>query len=96
MFLLQDYRPLHPNGTDYADFYIQNKGYNAGKPLKKPVPNCFAVLTDHNVLLPGYFYYMVLAAWQQGAFRPHLQGSVIPFLTIDTFKKVILENYGKP
>jgi len=96
MFLIQEYNPKHPKGVNYADFYIQSKGSNAGKPLKEPAPNCFAIFTDHSKLLPEYFYYMVLAAWQQGVFKPYLKGSVIPFLTIDSFKKVIFEKYGKP
>ena len=96
MFLLQNYDPKHPNGLNYADFYVQSKGDNAGRPLKEPSTNCFAVFTDHSRLLPEYFYYMVMAAWQQGVFRPYLLGSVIPFLSIESFKRAILEKYGKP
>jgi hypothetical protein len=96
MFLVKNHDPKKSKGTDHADFYVQSKGSDAGKPLKEPSANCFAVITDNSRLLPDYFYYMVLAAWQQGTFRPYLRGSVIPFLTIDNFNKALLKKYGKP
>lgn len=86
MFLLQNYSA---NTSLQADFYIQSKGNNAGKPMKEPSANCFLVLTDSSVLLPEYFYYVVLAVYNSGLFKKYLTGSVIPFLTQKDFHKAL-------
>ncbi|UZR99631.1 DUF6943 family protein [Chondrinema litorale] len=92
MYLIQSYSV---NSSLQADFYIQSKGVNAGKPMREPSANCFIVLTDRSQLLPDYFYYMVLAAFNTGIFRKYLSGSVIPFLTQKDFSKALLEYYKR-
>ncbi|MGY5354193.1 DUF6943 family protein [Wenyingzhuangia sp. IMCC45467] len=66
---------------DQPHFFILNKGLNSGKPLYKPCPNCFVVITtteeDKNTL---FHLSMML---QIGRFYAYyLKGSVIPFITI--------------
>ena len=80
-----------------VDFYVLSKGNNAGKPVKIATANCFEIkVTDTEILLPEYLYYMVLAAHQVGAFKKYIKGSVIPFITIKDFKKAFLEHYAQP
>ena len=62
-------------------FFILSKGYNAGKPLAKPCPNCFVILAnseeDKNKL-----FWICYSLWKTGKYIPLLVGSVIPFLHI--------------
>jgi hypothetical protein len=74
-----------------ATFYIQTKGNNSGKPLKKPIPNCVCVQTSITNL-----YEIVFALYKGKLFYPHIGGSVIPFIRIRQLKEVIdagLSNY---
>ena len=70
--------------------FILSKGLNAGKPLAKPCPNCFAVefRTLEDV---ERFKSLCLVLLQMKIFGQHLRGSVIPFLTISDFRKIIQE-----
>jgi len=78
-----------------ADFYVQSKGQNAGQPLRDPIANCFEItVTDTERLLPDYLYYMVLAAFNAGAFKPYIRGTAVPFLTIEDFKKALIDFYS--
>ena len=87
----------NPNKQNKVDFFVISHGNNAGKPVKKATANCFeVVVTDTEVLLPEYLYYMVLNAHNQGAFKPFIRGSVIPFITIDDFYKAFALFYGSP
>ncbi|UZR99012.1 DUF6943 family protein [Chondrinema litorale] len=92
MFVLHTY---HPNSTLEADFYIQSKGSNAGKPMKTPSANCFGVLVDQSVLLPTYFYYLVEAVYSTGIFKKYLKGSVIEFLTIEDFSRALNDYFSR-
>ncbi|WP_020531413.1 DUF6943 family protein [Flexithrix dorotheae] len=86
MFIIKS----HNNSQTWsADFYIQSKGENAGKPMWDPSANCFGIITDPEILLPKYFYYLVLAAYNRGAFKPFIKGSVIPYITIEDFCQAI-------
>lgn len=58
-----------------ADFYIQNKGLHAGRPLTKPIRNCLAVDTD----VPNAFK-ICYALYRSKAYRSSILGSVIPFI----------------
>jgi uncharacterized radical SAM superfamily Fe-S cluster-containing enzyme len=71
------------NGTD-ATFYIQCKGSHSGRPLRTPIPNCFAVFTDiHNAFEIAY------AAYVSKHYHRHLKGSVIPYLRIADVEEVL-------
>jgi len=69
-------------------FFILSKGYNAGKPLLNPCPNCFVVFTS-NLEEREYFYWLCYGLWVGGFFRQVLTGSVIPFLRISELHQVI-------
>jgi hypothetical protein len=80
-FSLHSYKP----GLNFTPaFYIQCKGLNSGQPLRKPIPNCFAVKTND----PNLFH-VVYALFVSRAFYSELIGSVIPFIRIHETKKVI-------
>src|SRR5688572_10585926 len=69
-------------------FFILSKGYNAGKPLEKPCPNCFMVTAD-NEEHKHQLYWICYGLWKSGAYLPLLCGSVIPFLHIRDAEKEI-------
>ncbi len=60
-----------------ADFYIQSHGYNAGRPLREPIRNCFTVKTD----IPNAFA-IIESLYISKAFRYFIHGSVIPFISL--------------
>jgi hypothetical protein len=74
--------------TNQNHFFILSKGYNAGKPLLIPCPNCFVVITS-NPEEKEYFYWLCYGLWVGGFFRQVLTGSVIPFLRISEFNQLI-------
>jgi hypothetical protein len=67
---------------DSNHFFLLSKGYNAGKPLDKPCPNCFIVTCD-NLEHKGKLYWICYSLWKCGAYLPLLCGSIIPFLHIN-------------
>lgn len=69
-----------------SHFFILSRGTNAGKPLEKPCANCFLVETDH-LEARHFFYWLTYALWQTDFFKPHMVGSVVPFLHIATVRK---------
>ena len=71
------------NGTK-AEFYIQAKGEHAGRPLKKPTPNCFAVHEPSEQAFEA-----VYAMWVAKVFYPYIKGSVIPFITITDVRRIL-------
>jgi hypothetical protein len=79
--------------SENPDFWIQLKGSNAGKPLHQPIPNSIGVLTNHQVLDPMYFFYVIEYLFTRDAFRPYLKGSVIPYITHTDISKVILSHF---
>lgn len=67
-----------------ANFYIQCKGEHSGKPLKKPIPNCFAVFTDIENA-----YEIAYAAYVSKVYTQYIKGSVIPFIRVSDAKEVL-------
>lgn len=73
---------------DNNHFFILSKGYNAGKPLDKPCPNCF-IVTAENEEHKYQLFWVCYSLWKSGAYLPLLCGSVIPFLHIrDTQREI--------
>ena len=70
------------------DVFILSKGLNAGKPLQTPCPNCFVVScsTKPNA---NYIDLLCYGLHQAKYFNQLFTGSVIPFLRISDFKKVV-------
>jgi hypothetical protein len=67
-----------------ADFYIQAKGNNAGKPLRKPIPNSFAVHESDSQAFEA-----VYALWIAKVFEPYITGSVVPFIRLSDVKRIL-------
>ena len=65
----------HKPGEPAPAFWIQNKGNHAGRPLRKPIPNCFAVYSEE-----PYLFEYVYCLWKARLFEPQIIGSVIPFI----------------
>lgn len=71
-------------------FFILSKGNHAGRPMDKPCPNCFVVISkcpQEKQLL----YWLCFGLWQCRYFEHHLVGSVIPFLRLPELKSIIRE-----
>ena len=69
-------------------FFILNKGNNSRKPLLAPCPNCFVIIAENQEQaeqLRTFCY----ALWRCRSFEQHLNGSVIPFITIRSFRCVM-------
>lgn len=65
-------------------FYIQNKGFNAGRPLKKAIPNCWEVRTQRSI-----DFEILYIIFESKILSPFLRGSVIPFLALDEYKSIV-------
>ena len=80
----------HRAGMIYSSnaLFILSKGLNAGKPLAKPCPNCFAV--EFRVAEDAIrFRSLCQILLQSQIFYPYLKGSVIPFLSIRDFRSIV-------
>lgn len=86
----------HKMKNTYAEnhFFILSKGLNAGKPLDKPCPNCFVLITKSEEE-KNQLYWLCFGLWQGNFFHPFLTGSVIPFIRLDDLKTVISEGLSK-
>ena len=65
-------------------FYIQSVGNNAGRPLLKPIANCWEVKTYRNV-----DFEILYIVFESRILEPFIGGSVIPFLTLHDYKNII-------
>lgn len=72
------------------EFYALSKGLNSGKPLGIPCPNCF-VISCRNTEELDVYRSLLFGLWKAKAFHQLLVGSVIPFIRINDFKNLILE-----
>lgn len=72
-------------------FYIQLKGENAGKPIKQKISNSIGINVDENLLVPDYFFYVVLHLFQSGKFTARLKGSVVPYILQSDISAVIID-----
>lgn len=68
------------NDAEKAHFFIQLKGNNAGRPLREKTANCTGICVDEKILVPDYFYYLIMNLHNTGKFKQMLKGSVIPFI----------------
>lgn len=73
--------------------FILSKGLNAGKPLSKPCPNCFAVSFENSQEVERFKSFCTVL-FQSQIFRQYLKGSVVPFLSIRDFKSIVA-NYSE-
>lgn len=73
-----------------ADFYIQCKGEHSGRPLKTPIPNCFAIFTE----IPNA-YEIAYAAFISNSYHKYLKGSCQQFIRIADAKEVLSDCISK-
>ena len=81
------------SNTDQCDFFIQTVGSNAGRPIKVKSSNCVGVEVDRELLVPDYFYFVVVSLFLTEKFKPHLKGSVIPFITQSDIALTIMNHF---
>ena len=91
-FILKSYN--QKTEIEKPHFFILNKGNNSGKPLLYPCPNCF-VIQFENVDDKECVYWILWCLWQSKAFYPLLRGSVIPFITIRDFQKLLIKTLNQ-
>ena len=82
----------NPNRSKVGEsvFYIQSHGLHAGRPLKEPIPNSWEIQTDVKNAFEICFM-----LYNSRFLKNFLRGSVIPFLSLHEYKKIIhplLEN----
>lgn len=65
-------------------FYIQSRGNNSGRPLKKAIPNCWEVRTERSI-----DFEIMYIIFESKILLPFLRGSVIPFLSLEEYKKIV-------
>ena len=65
-------------------FYIQSHGLNAGRPLKKPIPNSWEIEIENRKAFEICF-----VVFNSKILHNYLRGSVIPFLSLHEYKKII-------
>jgi len=72
-------------------FFIQSHGLHAGKPLKKPIPNSWQIET--NTINAFEICYMV---YNSKFLKNYIRGSVVPFLSLEEYKKIIKPIFANP
>ena len=85
----------HRVGTIYSKphLFLLNKGMNSGKPQKEPFTNSFVIIFQNEEDCESLFF-IAYSLWQTKFWHQHLVGSVIPFLRLNDFKKVLANHFG--
>lgn len=78
----------HVVGKSYEKphFFILNKGLNSGKPNVTSFTNSFVIIFQNEKDKEDVFW-IASSLWKSKFWIPFLRGSVIPFITIQEFKK---------
>lgn len=76
------------------EFYMLAKGFNAGRPMDKPCPNCFVVpcKTEEQ---REHLFGLSLALFQAGGFRYYLCGTAVQFIHIRHAEGLLNHAYKK-
>lgn len=77
-------------GTEKADFYIQSHGEHAGRPLKEPIRNCYAVWTD-----TLYAYEICTCLFIAKRYQYFLIGSCVQFVRLREVQQFLQEEFSK-
>ena len=83
------YNPEKPKKATV--FYIQSHGLHAGRPLKEPIPNSWEM--DTEIKNAFEICFMV---YNSKFLKNYLRGSVIPFLSLHEYKKIIQPLFKNP
>ena len=65
-------------------FFVQSKGLNAGRPLKKAIPNCWEVRTNRSI-----DFEILYIVFESKILESFIIGSVIPFIRLNDYKNII-------
>ena len=86
-------RRYNPNSALKSQnvFYIQSHGFNAGRPLKKPITNSWEVQTEN-----ANAFEICFIIFNSKILKIYLRGSVIPFIALHEYKKVIEPYLNNP
>jgi hypothetical protein len=69
-------------------FFVLNRGNNTGKVLSTPCPNCWVIFPDSPETADA-LKTIIRAMHLSGTLRHHLIGSVVPFIRIKEFRKLL-------
>jgi hypothetical protein len=72
-------------------FYIQSHGCHAGRPLKEPIPNSWEM--DTKIENAFEICFMI---YNSKILKNYLRGSVIPFLSLHEYRKIIKPIFENP
>jgi len=72
-------------------FYIQSHGFHAGRPLKNPIPNSWEL--DTEIKNAFEICFMV---YNSKILSNYLRGSVIPFLSLHEYRKIMQPIFNNP
>lgn len=70
-------------------FWVQSKGLHSGRPLEKPIANCWAVYSDISHLKS-----IAYSIYVSGHLRISILGSVVPFLRLSDYRPIITKAAG--
>lgn len=87
--IIHRYNPEKPKKETV--FYIQSHGYHAGRPLIKPIPNSWEIDTETKNAFEICFM-----VYNSKILKNYLRGSVIPFLSLHEYKKIIKPIFSNP
>ena len=65
-------------------FFVQSHGFNAGRPLKEPIPNCWEVRTERSA-----DFEILYIIFESRILETFIRGSVIPFIALSDYKNII-------
>lgn len=72
-------------------FYIQSHGLHAGRPLKEPIPNSWEMDTETQNAFEICFM-----VYNSKILGNYLRGSVIPFIALHEYRKIIKPLFSNP
>ena len=75
--------PAEPRAGEHI-FFIQSHGYNAGRPLKNPIRNCWEVRTERSA-----DFEILYIIFESKILQSFIRGSVIPFIALIEYKNII-------
>ena len=86
---MQRYNPEKPQKETV--FYIQSHGLHAGRPLKEPIPNSWEMETEIKNAFEICFM-----VYNSKILSNYLRGSVIPFLSLHEYRKIMKPIFANP
>jgi len=76
-----------------ADFFIQLKGLNAGRPLWDKIPNSCGIEINKSIMDVKFMYYTFEYLFRADRFKPFLKGSVIPYIRLPDIEFVVYHHF---